>query len=99
MLFLFLTAFGDFLRFLWQSRSQTVQTCLSREEKQKMAASCGQVQPPSSTLLISVRRKRSRRRPGSCYIVVEKLKSATLAFLNNLVSSFLPFLEIRSGCT
>ncbi|CAK9827387.1 hypothetical protein ANTRET_LOCUS5083 [Anthophora retusa] len=52
------------LRFLRQSGSQTVKTCLSSEEKQKMAASCGQVQPPSSTLLISVRRKRDERRPG-----------------------------------
>ncbi|CAK9812824.1 hypothetical protein ANTPLA_LOCUS7554 [Anthophora plagiata] len=50
-------------RFLRQSGSQTVKTCLSSEEKQKMAASCGQVQPPSSTLLISVRRKRDERRP------------------------------------
>lgn len=48
--------FGNQDRRRWRS-------CLSSEEKQKMAASCGQVQPPSSTLLISVRRKRRRPRP------------------------------------
>lgn len=55
--------FSFFLGSFGNQDRRRVRIRLSSEEKQKMAASCGQVQPPSSTLLISVRRKRRRPRP------------------------------------
>lgn len=59
--FLFFTFFS--LGSFGNQDRRRVRIRLSSEEKQKMAASCGQVQPPSSTLLISVRRKRRGPRP------------------------------------
>lgn len=63
--FLFFFCFVFFFSFFLGSfgNQDRRRVRLSSEEKQKMAASCGQVQPPSSTLLISVRRKRRRPRP------------------------------------
>lgn len=61
--FCFFFFFSFFLGSFGNQDRRRVRIRLSSEEKQKMAASCGQVQPPSSTLLISVRRKRRRPRP------------------------------------